>query len=509
MKTPLARSLVLGASLGCACALVVSTASADTASTESASNAATSFAAGSRWWWGWHGERDGHGYPPIITDQPDSQTVAPGADVTLSVTAVENPEIQLFAPEILTYQWFFNGWPIEGATGTTLTLEDITFRQAGTYSVVVRWGPGWVRSLPAALSVASESLVGVTGPESQRVDNGTDVAFAVTGGADTLTYQWRFHGRALREETDATLLVDNAGTTAAGTYLVDVSGTEGLLARYVATLRIHTDARLVNLSARGVVGTGADRMIVGMVIHGAGTKRVLLRGVGPTLGTKFGVANSLPDPMVRLNHRLGRKLEENLDWGGTPELVQAFTDVGAFQLPLDSADAALLATLPTGLFTGWVEGEEDASGVALAEIYDADLDAPTAELVNISARAWVGADEKVLAAGFVVEGTTSNTLLIRGIGPTLSLKFGLPRALARTRIAIYRAGDPEAFITNEVWGDDEDIVETSALVGAFGLPRGLRDSAVIVTVPPGSYTAVVSGVGRDTGIALVEVYEVR
>lgn len=499
MRTPLSRSLLLGAALGFASALVVPTASADPGS----------FAAGSRWWWGSHIDRDGKGTPPIITDQPDSQTVAPGSDVTFAVAAVEDPSIQFFAPEPILYQWFFNGAPIEGATSATLTLDDVAFRHAGNYSVVVRWGPGWVRSLPATLSVASTSLAGVTGPASQLVDNGSDVTFAVTGGAEGLSYHWRFHGRNLPDKTASSLTITNAGTVAAGTYLVDVSDAAGLLARYVATLRIHTDARLVNLSARGVVGTGADRMIVGMVIQGTGTKDVLLRGIGPTLGTKFGVANSLPDPMLTLNHRFGHKLEENLDWGGTQALVDTFTAVGAFQLPLDSADAALATTLEPGLYTAWVTGEEDASGVALAEVYDADLDAPTAELANLSARAWVGADEKVLAAGFVIDGNTSNTLLIRGIGPTLSLKFGLPRALARTRIAIYRAGSVEAMLTNETWGDDEDVVETGDLVGAFKLPRGLRDSAVIVTLPPGSYTAVVSGVNREVGIALVEVYEVR
>ncbi|MBE2212762.1 MAG: immunoglobulin domain-containing protein [Opitutaceae bacterium] len=499
MKTSLARSFLLGAALSLACSLVVPIVSADPAS----------FAAGSRWWWGGHGERDAKGTPPVITDQPDSQIVAPGSDVTFTVVAVPDPDIQFVQPEPILYQWLFNGHPIDGATDATLVLEDVAFRHAGMYSVVVRWGPGWVRSLPATLSVASDSLVGVTGPASQLVDNGGDVTFAVTGGADALTYVWRFHGRARPVGTQSSLAIANAGTTAAGTYSVEVSDASGLLARYVATLRIHTDARLVNLSARGVVGTGAERMIVGLVIGGDGAKRVLLRGIGPTLGTKFGVANSLPDPTLTLNHRFGHKLEENLDWGGTPELVQAFTDVGAFQLPIDSADAALATTLEAGLYTAWVTGEDDGSGVALAEVYDADLEAPTTELVNLSARAWVGADEKVLAAGFVISGTTSNTVLIRGIGPTLSLKFGLPRALARTRIAIYRAGDRDAFITNEVWGDDEDVVETGELVGAFRLPPGLRDSAVIATLPPGAYTAVVSGVNREVGIALVEVYEVR
>ena len=497
MKTTLARSCLLGAALSVACSLIVPIASADP----------SSFAAGSRWWWGGYGQRDHTGIPPIITDQPDSQTVAPGGDVVFTVAAVEDPNIQFVQPEPILYQWFFNGHSIEGATSASLEIDDVTFRQAGTYSVVVRWGPGWVRSLPATLSVASETLVGVTGPASQLVDNGTDVTFAVTGGADTLTYLWRFHGRP--SGTESSLTIENAGTTAAGSYSVEVSDASGLLARYVATLRIHTDARLVNLSARGVVGTGAERMILGLVIAGDGAKRVLLRGVGPTLGTKFGVPGSLPDPTLRLNHRLGHKLDENLDWGGTPELVQAFTDAGAFQLPLDSADAALVTTLDAGLYTAWVTGEEDGSGVALAEVYDADLEAPTTELVNLSARAWVGADEKVLAAGFVIQGTTSHTVLIRGIGPTLSLKFGLPRALARTHIAIYRAGDRDAFITNEVWGDDEDVIETGDLVGAFRLPPGLRDSAVIATLPPGAYTAVVSGVNREVGIALVEVYEVR
>lgn len=438
-----------------------------------------------------------------------SQTVTVGADVTFSVAAVENPAIQFVVPEPIKFQWFFNGWPIEGATGATLALEDVALRHAGTYSALVRWGPGWVRSLPATLSVASPALAGVIGPGSQLADNGTDVTFAVTtdGAAslDGLSFRWRYNGRNIPGPASATHTILNAGTTAAGTYFVDVSNESELLARYVATLRIHTEARLVNLSARGVVGTAADRMIVGLVIRGNGTKEVLVRGIGPTLTTRFGVPNTLAEPFLRLNDRRGELVDENGKWA--PELEPVFVAAGAFLLTPDSEDAALVQTLEPGLYTGWVTGENDAAGVALAEVYDADEGTPTAELVNLSARAWVGENEKVLTAGFTIEGTTSITVLIRGIGPTLLNRFALRSAIARTRITLH-AGD-HVLDENSDWADDADIEETATHVGAFALGRGSRDSAMIVTLPPGGYTAQVSGVNRTTGVALVEVYEVR
>jgi hypothetical protein len=464
-----------------------------------------------RWWGSIRHRVPERGTPPTIIAQPESQTVEFGASVTFTVEAVGMGSSRLH------YRWLRNGWPIPAAHDSSYTIEEAGWRSAGTYTVIVSDNKGWTRSEPATLSVVAPGGT-LTGPESQVVDNGTDVSFAVTGGADDLAYRWYFNGRWLRRATAATLEVPNAGTTAAGTYMVVVFGADQQpLAVFTAMLQIVTEARLVNLSTRGLVGRGPEILIVGFVIRGDDDKQILLRGVGPTLGTDFSVPNALADPVLTLYQR-GEVVASNDNWGGTPELTQAFLDVGAFALPSDSADAALLAPLGAGAFTAHItaaptvdpattDDPSEHGSIALAELYDADPGSPGTELVNISARAFVGTEDEGLVAGFVIAGTTSETVLIRGVGPTLK-RWGFRHALERTKITVYDA-DGNLVAENIVWDDDVDVTECNDHVGAFHFDRRSRDSALIATLPPGAYTVVVSGVDHTTGLALVEVYEVR
>src|SRR5207249_1574752 len=145
---------------------------------------------------------------------------------------------------------------------------------------------------------------------------------------------------------------------------------------------------------------------------------LLIRGVGPTLAA-FGVANALADPSLKLFAADGRLLNQNDDWGSSAALVDASAQVGAFALPANSKDAALLATLPVGAYSVQVAGAT-AAGVVVVEAYDADTGTPPVRLVNLSVRSIAGSNSNVLIAGFVISGNISKTLLIRGIGPTLA-----------------------------------------------------------------------------------------
>jgi hypothetical protein len=247
-------------------------------------------------------------------------------------------------------------------------------------------------------------------------------------------------------------------------------------------------------------------LIVGFVTNGSDNKSILLRGIGPTLGTNFNVANALPTPTLTLYSR-GNVVATNSGWGGSATLSAAFTQVGAFPLPPTSLDAALLENLSSGVYTAIVTGANSSTGVAMAEMYDADTGAPNSALVNISARAKVATGDNVLITGFVVSGTSSETVLIRGIGPGLR-GHGIGNALSNTKVTLFDSTGAQ--ITADAgWGNDPWISGCGDRVGAFPMDRDSLDSALLVTIPPGAYTAQITSTDGSTGVGLAEVYEVR
>jgi glycogen operon protein len=278
-------------------------------------------------------------------------------------------------------------------------------------------------------------------------------------------------------------------------------------------------ARLINISVRSSAGSGAQTLIGGFVVGGSGTKDVLVRGDGPVLAS-FGVTGVLTDPVLTLYNSSSVALASNAAWGGGATLSNAFSQVGAFPLPSGSNDAALLSTVSPGAYTGNISSTSGDSGVALVEIYDADAGTPTARFINLSARSEAGTGSQTLIAGFVINGTGNETVLIRGDGPVLT-SFGLSGVLEQPQLTLYDSTGAK-IATNTGWNNPSAIgssavpatvsmatSEDFAHVGAFAFPTGSADSAFLVTLPPGAYTAQVTGFNGTTGVALVEVYEVQ
>jgi hypothetical protein len=453
--------------------------------------------------------------PPVISAQPASLLVNAGTAATIAVTATGGGT--------LSYQWLRNGMPISGATTASYSIASVAAADAGAYSVRVSNSGGHTDSSSAALSVnvVAGTLSAITA--SQTVNAGTDLTLSATTAGTGLTYKWRLNGRLLTGQTASSLALSNLGTTMDGTYTVTVSNASGVAAVGVTAVGVHVDARLTNLSARGHVGLDDEVLILGFVIGGTGNKNILMRAVGPTLSTSFGLTTALMTPKLSLHGKSDGVTitDSNSVWGGGTTLSNAFAAVGAFPLPVASKDAALLESLSSGIYTGSVSGLNGSTGIALAELYDADTGAPTAKLTNISARAAVGAEvADMLVAGFVVTGTTSETVLIRGVGPSLGTLFGMRKAIGSSQVTLYDAQGNQ-IAANASWGsrgsndDTEDpdtetnMEDASDRVGAFRVPRGSKDSGLLVTLKPGLYTAHVTGRNKDKGIALVEVYEVR
>jgi TonB family protein len=265
------------------------------------------------------------------------------------------------------------------------------------------------------------------------------------------------------------------------------------------------DSRLTNVSVRSSAGSGADTLIVGFTIGGAGSKRLLLRGVGPTLGT-FGVVGVVTDPELRLFDSVAAGLTSNDNWDSASSIGPVGDAVGAFRLPANSRDAALLLDLAAGSYSAHLVANS-GPGIALVEGYDADTGNPTARLSNVSTRSTAGTGAAVLTIGFGISGDTPKTVLIRAVGPTLA-GFGVGGTLANPQLRLFSSRN------NELGYNDDWLVAASwspafASVGAFSLgSTTTRDAALLVSLPPGSYTAQASGVGGTSGVALIEVYDV-
>ena len=294
--------------------------------------------------------------------------------------------------------------------------------------------------------------------------------------------------------------------TALATY--DTRGSGGLSgvgnnAMTAAAVGSTGTARLVNIATRVSLGGSAGTPIPGFVLSGAGTKQMLLRAVGPTL-TAFGVTGVLADPQLTLMSG-NTIVASNDNWLAAD--APAFAASGAFGLTSTSKDSALVRVLSAGAYTSPVTATDGGSGVALIEIYDA-ASSSTLSLINASTRAFVGTGDSVLIPGFVIEGSGSLKLLIRAVGPTLT-SLGVTGALADPTLTLYRGSTVLA--TNDNWSaaaNAAEISATASAVGAFALPAGSKDAALVASLPAGSYTAIVSGVANTTGTALVELYAI-
>lgn len=255
-----------------------------------------------------------------------------------------------------------------------------------------------------------------------------------------------------------------------------------------------TTERLKNLSTRGWVGTGDEVMIVGFGITGASPKQVLIRAIGPSLA-KAGISNLLYDPALTL-HKGQDVLARNDNW----QDQQAAAITATSKAPQDAQEAAILITLNPGLYTAIVRGVSDTTGNALVEIFETG---PTESLLtNLSTRGRTEARDGVMIAGFIVGGTHPKRVLIRAIGPTLSAA-GVSDALADPTLTLYRG--QTVIANNDNWRTDQ----ASAIEATGKAPGDPRESALVTTLQPGPYTAIVRGTNAVAGNILIDVHDLR
>ena len=255
-------------------------------------------------------------------------------------------------------------------------------------------------------------------------------------------------------------------------------------------------AQAVNLSTRMRVQSGDDVAIGGFIIMGADAKRVLLRAIGPSLGSA-GVPDALTDPIMELHGPVGFSTMRNNDWRETQEKEIQATGLA----PTNDLESAIIVTLAPGSYTAIVRGNNNTSGVALVEVYD--IEETASALANISTRAAVSNGSNVVIAGFILgHSAGSDDVIVRGIGPSLT-SSGVSNPLANPMLEL-RDGNGALLQMNDDWQDDPG---QASIISAAGLaPTNGVESAIAATMSPGPYTALLAGLNNGTGIGLVEVY---
>ena len=254
-------------------------------------------------------------------------------------------------------------------------------------------------------------------------------------------------------------------------------------------------ARLANISTRGLVGTGDNVLIGGFIISGSSAKRVLVRGIGPSL-IPFGVTNALLNPTLELHNQNGALLFSNDNWI-TAANKQEISDTG--RAPGSSQESAILTMLAPGNYTAIVRGSGNTTGVALVEVYDQDS-GPGPLLANLSTRGDVGTGANVMIGGVIV--TDDKTVVVRALGPTLT-QFGVTNALSDPALEL-RNAQGALVDSNDNWQTSPRKTQIQASGHA---PPNPAEPAVYVSLPTGNYTAIVRGLGpAPNGTALVEVY---
>jgi hypothetical protein len=252
----------------------------------------------------------------------------------------------------------------------------------------------------------------------------------------------------------------------------------------------------LNISTRMRVQTGDNVLIAGFIITGSGGKKVLIRGIGPSLSA-VGISGALQDPVIELRGPSGAFINGNDNWRSLQQAEIQATGIP----PSDDRESALLITLAPGSYTAIEKGKNDTTGIGVVEVYDLDPAAP-AQLANLSTRGFIETGDNVMIGGFIIGGNGAD-VIVRAIGPSLS-QVGISGAISDTLLSLRNAQGTE-LAANDDWRDTQQ-----AIIQATGIPPSHSlESAIVITVPAGSFTAIVSGYHDAIGIGLVEVYNLQ
>ncbi|HKP04415.1 MAG TPA: hypothetical protein VJU77_13765 [Chthoniobacterales bacterium] len=263
----------------------------------------------------------------------------------------------------------------------------------------------------------------------------------------------------------------------------------------------YAPVQALNISTRMRVETDNNVLIGGFIVAGTASKKVALRGIGPSL-SQFGVPDPLADPVLDLRDSTGAMVQQNDNWQDDASQAAQLTTLGlALQNPNESG---IVASVSPAAYTAILGGKNGGTGVGLVEIYDTQSGSGS-RLANISTRGFVRTGSNVMIGGFILGGANITHVVIRGIGPSLT-QFGLDPVLADPTIEL-RDSNGSLLVSNDNWQDD--AVSASQLIALNLAPTNAAESGIYAALWPGGFTAILGGKNGGTGIGLVEIYDVR
>jgi len=254
-----------------------------------------------------------------------------------------------------------------------------------------------------------------------------------------------------------------------------------------------THAQLLNISTRLKVQTDDKVLIGGFIITGNASKKVIVRGIGPSLS---GMSNILANPVLELRGPDGSLITSNDNWADSQR-----TEIqNSGFAPTNEFESAIIATLAPANYTAILRSTDGSVGIGVVEMYDLDA-ASDSKLANISSRGFVETGSDVMIAGFIFgNGTASEKVAIRAIGPSLS---NIGDVLADPTLELHNANGA-VLLFNDDWQDDAS--QATQLTANGMAPKNNFESAMITTLPPGPYSAIISGKSGAMGVAVAEVY---
>jgi hypothetical protein len=262
----------------------------------------------------------------------------------------------------------------------------------------------------------------------------------------------------------------------------------------------HYKGRFVNLATRGFVGKDEQSMIAGFVVTGASPKKILVRGIGPTLAG-FGVTGAVDVPKLLIYDRDGVIVARNEGWNAGEVPNSAMTAVGAFPLSSGARDAVISMTIAPGTYTA-VMMSTAQDGTGLVEVYE--VDHPENKLINVSTRAMVSPNASLIG-GLNVTAPAGETkrIAVRALSTTLR-DYGIQNPAGNLRLRIFDATGRE-IASQDDWFTGPQV----GLLKYYKLdPKSAQEPAIILDLPTGSYTAVTELVAGVAGVALIEAYEI-
>jgi hypothetical protein len=387
--------------------------------------------------------------------------------------------------------------PLAASAGVA-TFAGCRIDKAGTYTLTAS-SPGIPIAVSGSFTVSAKTDQAITfAPLVGKLVTDPDFAIAATASS----------GLAVAFASDTAAVCTVAGSTvhlvAAGTCTIRASqagnSTYNPAPDVTQSFQVSSSTRLVNMSTRLRVQTGDGVMIAGLVVGGSANKTVAIVATGPSLSA-FGITNPLANPKVTLVRSSDQAvIATNDDWQAD---AQSSDLSAAGFAPTNALEAGLIRSLAPGAYTAIVEGVGGGTGIAVVGVYE--VSAPETPLANLSTRGLVLTGDDVMIGGFVIEGTTPQTVAIVATGPSLTL-FGISSPLANPSIRVVRSSDQVVVASNDDWGTD---AQQAQLAAAGFAPANTLEAGLYRSLPPGAYTVIVEGVGGGTGVAVIGVYRVN